>query len=400
MTKLIWYDDSPRDGEQQPGVFFDKYQKKELVPEIIDAGADSVILMPIVHPTEEELTKELCQEGYKDYISVTTMLSETQFKQAEYIGAVKIIPFFPVSDRFIKYTGFSRDDCLRIIENKMKTAYSMGFQQIDFAAVDATWADLKYVNKLVKVIEPYIKEGTFFVCDTVGCMTPEGYQIKISEIVKNAPDGVSIGVHCHNDMGQANDNTIAGVKAGATVIDATFGGLGDRAGNACIEEVLFTLKTEGIVLPRVKYEKLHELSKKVCSYGGEPGKPAKPAELYSQEAYTHVAGIHAWLELKSIQQGDSSPFPASSYGRENIIVFGYTSGKSNIRIHYGSRFTDEQCAYIRDRIKNLSIAQRKVFTKPEIDELMKKGIIKPYPEKKEVMPPQNKTEPIDYTKSI
>jgi len=384
MQQVNWIEDGLRDGIQQPDVIYDKLQKAKLVPKIIDAGADGVVLMPAIHFTEEELVKELCDSSYRDHICVTTMLRESHFKQAKYVGAIRLIPFFPVSDRMIKYLEVDRDNHLKIVKNKLKTAYDMGFY-LDFAAVDASYSDPNYVIRLLKEIGPYIKGGTFFVCDTVGGSNPETYQMKISEIVKNAPDNVNIGVHCHNDMGKANENTITGIKAGATVIDTTLGGLGDRAGNACTEEVLFSLKNDGMVLPRIKYEKLYELSNEVCLAAGTEGKPAKPAEIGSPEAFYTIAGGHAWMLKQSRKLKEPSPFLASHYGHEDVVVFGISSGISNILFYkekfkdLGYEFTELECAYMRDQIKNFSIANKRFYTIDEIINLLKKNVLIPNP---------------------
>jgi isopropylmalate/homocitrate/citramalate synthase len=381
---MKWYEDVLREGEQNPNVILSRSQKAELIPKIIDAGADAVVLMPAVHFTEEQLVKELCDGPYRDRICVTTMLRESQFKQAKYIGATRLIPFAPVSDRMIKYMGIDRDSHLKKVKNKLKTAYDMGFR-LDFAALDAPNGNLDYEIGFFKEIGSYIRGGTILPCDTVGGTDPVSYGMFISEIVKNAPDGVNIGVHCHNDRGMANKNTVAGVNAGATVVDTSIDGFGDRAGNADTEEVLFALKEEGIVLPGVKYEKLHELSNEVCLAAGREGKPAKSAEVGSPEAFYTVAGIHAWILLQSRKFKEPSPFLANKYGQKDVVVLGKTMGNSNI-IYYEDELkpllgelTDLKCTYLRDQIKTFSIAQKRPYTIDEIKYLLKKGILIVHP---------------------
>jgi len=388
MRNLLCYDDTLRDGEQQVGVFFNSSKKKELVRDIVDAGIDQVILMPIIHRTETKLVKELVDEGYKDHITVTTMIRRGQIERAYNLGVRRAIPFGLVSDRFIKYMygnfGISKDENLQDIKKIFKFAHSLGFE-LDFAAVDATFADMPYLVKLLREIRKYVRGGTVFFADTVGGSTPKEYGRKIKQLIENVSDGFKIGVHNHNDRGNANDCTVEGVIAGAEAIDTTIGGIGDRAGNADTIKVLYKLKKLGIFTSSgINYNKLSRLRKKVYRYGG-----SKPAVPYTPEAFWHEAGAHAdWLEESRKREEFHSPFLSEYYGQKDVVFFGKQSGIANFKFYnevffenFGKKFTNDQYREMRDQVKELSIAKGRSFTIDEVVDFIRKDVINPYEKK-------------------
>jgi 2-isopropylmalate synthase len=167
---------------------------------------------------------------------------------------------------------------------------------VEFSAEDATRSDRIFLRQCV---EAAVTAGATRVdiADTVGCALPEEFAARIADIRRFAGDGVRVAAHCHDDLGMATANTVAAVRAGADEVHVTVNGIGERAGNAAVEEVAAALTFKGIADPGVDMRRMHGLSRLVENVTGVQVQPHKA--VVGDHAFAHSSGIHQDGILKS-----------------------------------------------------------------------------------------------------
>ena len=387
-VKLQISDETLRDGEQQVGVFFESETKRHLARLIAQTGVHQIALMPAIHPTEEHLVKALVQSGLGHQIVASTMMMRQLIDQAKACGVGQIILFHAVSDRLL----FLRDRDLRrhplyrhktiddgvpvVLLNQMRQtmletvlkhlqyAAQLGLK-ICFAAEDASRADFEFLVECIRQFQPYLEQ--FLLCDTVGCLTPEKAYIWIHDLLE-CTDDAQLSVHFHNDMGLALENTIQAVRAGATGISGTFGGIGERAGNVALEQALNGLRLRfGWEVAGIDYEALAQ----VTDYLHQIQVRATPP--YSAQAQRCETGIHVNSILRDRQS--YSIFPHA----EPEIWFGKCSGVSNFQYLFERclqrPLSRDQYERLRSTIKMLAIQQQRSFSRREVLEMLAQGLL-------------------------
>jgi len=230
-----------------------------------------------------------------------------------------------------------------------------------FAGEDSTRADLDYLVSFINSLSGNIEY--FLPCDTLGVLTPRQTYDFIKKL-KQETD-CKIGLHTHNDFGQATANTLAGIEAGADLFSGTFTGIGERAGNASIEEIVVALKFQYNKTLPLNYESLGEICDLVEKYSGVILQRHKP--ISGENAFSHESGIHVDGILKSPDNYEN--FDPSLIGRERRILFGKHSGTSGLRYLFGDRFSNEQYAEMLQMIKSKSESERTAFSEEEVREM-------------------------------
>ncbi|XQQ07696.1 MAG: 2-isopropylmalate synthase [Leptolyngbya sp. IPPAS B-1204] len=381
-------DETLRDGEQQVGIFFESETKRTLAHRIAATGVHQIALMPAIHATEEHLVKTLLQEGLRQQLVASTMMAQPLIDQAKACGVGQIILFNAVSDRllFLRdaairchpiYATKTIDDAIpqpvinRIRQSMIETvlkhlryAASLGLK-ICFAAEDASRADFDFLVECIHSFKPYLQQ--FLLCDTVGILTPEKTYIwmhDLLEYTQHAP----LSVHFHNDMGLALENTIQAVQAGATGISGTFGGIGERAGNVALEQVLNGLRLRfGWEVDGIDYDALVHVTDLLDQLNLHAHPP------YSRPAQRCETGIH----INSILR-DRHSYVIFPYA-EPEIWFGKCSGASNFQYlfeYYLRRpLSRDQYERLRSTIKVLSIQQQRSFSLTEVVEMIEQGLL-------------------------
>ena len=386
MTKirLTIFDETLRDGEQQVGLFFDRNTKRNLAQLIAQTGVHHLALMPAIHDTEASLVNSLINQGLQDQIVASTMMGKSYIDQSHGCGAKTLILFHAVSDRLLwlrdseirqdpqyKNITIDKTNNLQLIEQirhrmldkvlvHLNYAKSLGLK-ICFAAEDASRADFDFLVECITKFEPYLEH--FLLCDTVGILTPENTKYWIRNLLEFAPKA-SLNVHFHNDCSLALENTIQALIAGATGISGTFGGIGERAGNVAIEQVLNALKLlYGWEVEGINYDALTEVTKFLEQQNIKANSP------FSSEAQRYETGIH----VKSLLRDRHSyyPFP---YG-EPEIWFGKCSGASNFEYlfeHYlNEPRSHQEYQQYREIIKAISIKQKRSFSAEEVLKILR-----------------------------
>ncbi len=382
------FDETLRDGEQQAGIFFSYSTKQKLAHLIAQTGVDGLAIMPYVCEQEEELVKSLVSEGLDGLITASTMMGKQYIDQVKNYGVKRIILFHAVSDRLLflrdpqirlmsEFKGKTIDDdipakvinrirqnAIDLIVENLRYATTVAGLTVDFAAEDASRADFDFLVQCIRSCSPDLEH--FLLCDTVGVLTPEKSYIWVNDLIQSTT-GVDFGVHYHNDMGLALENTLQSLMAGATLVSGTFCGLGERAGNVALEQVLDGLRVRfGIEVSGINYDALATVSDYIQKLG------VRPAPPYSQAAQRHESGIH----VNSLFS-DPKSYAVFPYNTVNL-VFGKWSGVSNFQYLFEKQLqnpqTREQYEKMRSVIKSLAAEQERYFTANEVLELWKNGV--------------------------
>ncbi|MDJ0649421.1 MAG: 2-isopropylmalate synthase [Xenococcaceae cyanobacterium MO_188.B19] len=381
--ELLVSDETLRDGEQQAGIFFDLKIKQTLANLIANTGVHQIAIMPAIHHTEAELFSNLVTQKLDQRLAASTMMSRCQINYSQSCGAKQIILFNAVSDRllFLRDSQINRDPIYRHqtidddipqevinqirqnaiakILSHLQYAKKKGFQ-VCFAAEDASRADFDFLVDCINIFKPYISQ--FLLCDTLGILTPEKTYIWIRDLLE-CTNHAPLGVHFHNDLGLALENTIQGVIAGASGISGTFGGIGERAGNVPLEKVLLGLKMrKGWEVRGINYEALTLVTDYLDSLGIQAYPP------YSCQSQRYETGIHVHSMLRD--RSSYSIFPHI----EPEIWFGKCSGASNFKYlfeHYLKQpLSKKHYERLRSQIKTLAVTEQRSFSTQEVLELL------------------------------
>lgn len=297
-NKIYIFDTTLRDGEQVPGCKLNTSEKVELALALEALGVDIIEAgFPISSPGDFASVEEIAKV-------ITTAqvcgLSRAVEKDIETAGMAlkkaknpRIHTGIGTSDLHIKAKfNSNREDILERAKQCIRWARRYT-DNIEFYAEDAGRTDNEY---LARVIEAVIAEGatTVNIPDTTGYCLPHQYGEKIAYLVNNVPniDKAIISCHCHNDLGLATANSIAGVIAGARQIECTINGLGERAGNTSLEEVVMILKQHHSLgfYTNVNSQQLNPMSRKVSETMRMPVQPNKA--IVGSNAFAHSSGIH------------------------------------------------------------------------------------------------------------
>jgi isopropylmalate/homocitrate/citramalate synthase len=349
----VIYDTTLRDGEQMPGVVFSSEEKKYLAHEISDLGADLIGLMPAISESEKKLARELVEEGLGKKLISATMMRKEHIDLAKDLGFLNIVLFTSLSDMHLENKlKISRGENLKKSLDYISYAKNLGMN-VYFAGEDASRADKNYLNEFVSSIGEGIE--SFLYCDTLGVLKCTDAHKEISDLVSLGACG--IGLHMHNDFGQAVSNSLIGLDAGATLVSGTFNGIGERAGNASLEEILLSLREQFGKELNINYGLIGKLSndvEKFSSVNVQANKPIVGSNVYSHESGIHVDGI-----LKDSKNYE--PFSPSIIGRERNIYFGKHSGISSLKYLFGDSFSKEEFSLILSYVKDLSQKEKKSF---------------------------------------
>ncbi|NLM75541.1 MAG: 2-isopropylmalate synthase [Clostridiaceae bacterium] len=297
--RVYIFDTTLRDGEQSPGCSMNIQEKVELAKQLERLKVDVIEAgFAIASPGDFQSVKAIA-ETIKD--CTVASLSRANEKDIERSAeALKnaanplIHTFIATSDIHMKYKlRMTPDEVLE--RTKYMVAYAKKFcPNVEFSAEDATRSDHEF---LYRVIETAIKSGATVinVPDTVGYTTPDEYYELIKNIRENVAgiEKVILSVHCHNDLGMAVANSLSAIKAGARQVECTVNGIGERAGNAALEEIVMAIKTRNSVFNvdvRVDTTQIYRSSKLLSNITGVSVQPNKA--IVGANAFAHESGIH------------------------------------------------------------------------------------------------------------
>ncbi|MBG9377107.1 2-isopropylmalate synthase [Panacibacter sp. DH6] len=305
--KIDIFDTTLRDGEQVPGCKLNTKEKIELAIALEDLGVDIIEAgFPISSPGDfnsvREITKVIKRATVAGLSRAVQKDIEVAADALKYAARPRIHTGIGTSDFHIKSKfNSNREDILQRAIQCVKWAKNF-VDDVEFYAEDAGRTDNDY---LARVVEAVIAAGATVVNipDTTGYCLPHQYGEKIAYLVNNVPniDKATISCHCHNDLGLATANSIAGVIAGAGQIECTINGLGERAGNTSLEEVVMVIKQHHSLglYTNVQSQKLNPMSRLVSETMRMPVQPNKA--IVGSNAFAHSSGIHQDGFLKDSQ---------------------------------------------------------------------------------------------------
>jgi 2-isopropylmalate synthase len=303
MDRVIIFDTTLRDGEQAPGFSMNTMEKLEMARQLARLNVDVIEAgFPISSEEDFEATREVARQvGTLEGAPIICGLSRVGladidrcWEAVKYARRPRIHTFVATSDIHLKYKlRKTRAEVLKAAVEAVK--HARGYcQDVEFSPEDASRSDFDY---MCEVLEAVIEAGatTINIPDTVGYAIPKEWGERIARIrerVKNSGQAV-LSVHCHNDLGQAVANSLVAIMNGARQVECTINGIGERAGNASLEEIVMALRTRkdffGIDT-RMKTEEIFRTSRLLSHITGVHVQPNKA--IVGENAFAHEAGIH------------------------------------------------------------------------------------------------------------
>jgi 2-isopropylmalate synthase len=345
------FDTTLRDGEQTPGISLSPDQKLAIAKKLDMLGVDAIEAgFPVISEGEFKAVKMIVSEGLSADICGLTRTSKKDIDAAVDTGLKYIHTFIATSDIHLEYKlKMTREQALAKAIEAVEYGKSRGLQ-VEFSAEDATRTDRTFLKH---VFGEVAKAGAdrIDIPDTVGYATPE----YMAEITKDAIETTKlpISVHCHNDFGLAVANALSGIRAGAQCAHVTINGIGERAGNAALEEFVMALKC----LPYdqkyetgIKSELLYETSRFISKTVGVQVQPNKA--IVGDNAFGHESGIHTHGILSNPLTYE--PISPELVGRKRWLQVGKHAGIHGMNAmlaEYGIHPTDDQAKQILDKIK-------------------------------------------------
>ena len=333
MDKVAIFDTTLRDGEQSPGASMDLHEKYEIALQLSLLGVDVIEAgFPVSSPAQFEACKLIAEKVKGPTITALARATEKDIDlAADAIKAAerrRIHTFISTSPIHMKHKLKKEPD--EVVEMAVKAVkYARNLtEEVEFSPEDGTRTELDF---LCRVVEEAIKAGATIINipDTVGYSTPGEMHHIFSTVMNKVPnvDKAILSVHCHDDLGLAVANTIAALNAGARQAEVTINGIGERAGNASLEEVVMALRTRQDYFDldtNIDTTHLYTSSKMVSTVTGF--QVARNKAIVGENAFSHEAGIHQDGMLKNKQTYEI--MTPESVGRdESRIVLGRHSGK-------------------------------------------------------------------------
>lgn len=378
IPQIKVFDTTLRDGEQSPGCSMNLNEKLEVAKQLELLNVDVIEAgFAIASPGDLAAIKAIAKQVRGCTIASLARALEKDIDSAweavKSAEAPRIHTFIATSDIHMQYKLRKTPD--QVYEQAVEMVkYAKGYlSDVQFSAEDATRSDPEFLYRL---IEGVIKAGATVINipDTVGYITPWEFEHLITGILNNVPniDQVDLAVHCHNDLGLAVANTLAAVKAGVTQVECTINGIGERAGNAALEEIIMGLVTRNDfykVKTKVDTTQIYRASKIVSSLTGAVVQANKA--IVGVNAFAHESGIHqhGMLANKSTYEIMT---PESIGLSKNKMVLGKHSGRHAFEdrlIELGYKLTREKLDLAFEQFKILA-DKKKVVADEDIEALI------------------------------
>ncbi len=322
MKKPHLIDTTLRDGEQAPGVVFSLEEKIEIARRLDEIGIPELeIGTPAIGKNEQNDIRCLINQGFSFQSTCWARATRNDLEASLNCGAKRVNLSFPVSDVQLKAIGKSRSWVMDSIAEIMKFATD-SFEFVAVGAQDASRADVQFLKEYISAVQ-YFGARRIRIADTVGIMNPMSVQNLLGTLAGIFPE-TDFEFHGHNDLGMATANHAVALTSGASSVSLTVNGLGERAGNAPLEEVIFALKYSYGMNLEFDGKLLMELSAYVENVSGRKLSVAKP--VTGEMAFSHESGIHC----RSLKENSLTyqPFNPEEIGKETVFVFGKHSGAS------------------------------------------------------------------------
>jgi isopropylmalate/homocitrate/citramalate synthase len=361
------YDTTLRDGEQTVGVVFGPEQKLEIAKALSAAGVDRIEAgFPRVSEDDARAISLILEAELEAEIWGFSRAVRADVEALVELGVRSSVVESPISDGKLAALGVSRETMLERIREAVSFAAAEGIR-VAFFGVDSTRADLEFVRRAYEsAVEAGAREVV--VVDTLGIATPEAAAFLVTEVVERLDSSVPVHWHGHDDFGLATAAAVAAVQAGATWVQGTVNGMGERAGNADLVEVALALEALYGIPTRLRFEQARELGALVQQLAGTalaPWKAVTGENLFTRESGAVAAQFH---DPPAIE-----PYSSELVGAKRGIVLGKKSGLDSIRIkveQLGLDVPEELYPALLEAVKRSGTKKRALVTDAEFRRLV------------------------------
>jgi 2-isopropylmalate synthase len=366
---VLIFDTTLRDGEQSPGATMSHSEKLEIAGLLDDMGVDIIEAgFPIASEGDFEAVKEIARQSNNSVICGLSRAIERDidrcWEAVKHARQPRIHTFIGTSPQHRAIPDLSMDEMADVIHNTVTHARNL-CDNVQWSPMDATRTEDDY---LCRVVEIAIKAGatTINVPDTVGYTAPRESANLIRMLLERVPgaDEIVFATHCHNDLGMATANALSAVEAGARQIECTINGLGERAGNTALEEVVMAMRVRNDIMPYrtgIDTTKIMNLSRRVATVSGFQVQYNKA--IVGKNAFAHESGIHQDGMLKSADTFEIMR-PEDIGLSETNLVMGKHSGRAALRSKLsdlGYELADNQLRDVFVRFKELADRKKEIY---------------------------------------
>jgi len=369
--KIYIFDTTLRDGEQSPGASMNLQEKFRLARQLVKLKVDVIEAgFPIASKGDFDCVKNIA-DNLEGEVQIAGLARCNQKDIDVAWDALKkgvnprIHTFLATSDIHLKHKlRMNRDQVLELAVESVRHAASLT-PNVEFSAEDASRSDLDFVCKVFSAV---IEAGatTLNFPDTTGYAMPDEFGRQIAYLMENIPniDKAVISVHCHNDLGLAVANSLAAINAGARQVECTVNGLGERAGNTAMEELVMAIRTRGDQSPvytEIDTCHIYPTSRQVSTITGMMVQPNKA--IVGANAFAHESGIHQDGVLKERTTYEIMNPEDIGLSKGNIVL-GKHSGRHALKdriVFLGYRVNDEELNRVFDRFKALADVKKEMF---------------------------------------
>ena len=382
--RVIIFDTTLRDGEQSPGASMNSAEKLRLATQMEKLGVDVLEAgFPASSEGDLDAVSRIAGKLKKTEVAALARTSKNDIDRAwqaiSHATKPRIHTFIATSDIHLEYKlKMTRDEVVQSAVHAVRYAKTLT-DNVEFSAEDGSRSDRDF---LCRIFEGAIAAGatTVNLPDTVGYAVPEEFAALVKYVIDHTPNiqKAVLSVHCHNDLGLATANTIAAIKAGARQAEVTINGIGERAGNTSLEEVVMTLRTRPNYLSvdtGIQTEQIHPTSRLVSMITGMMVQPNKA--IVGANAFAHEAGIHQDGVLKNPMTYEIMR-PETVGLSTNRLVLGKHSGRHALRSHLkeiGYDLSNEELDLVFEKFKELADKKKQVVDE-DLEVIVTEGILR------------------------
>lgn len=371
--KVIIHDVTLRDGEQQAGVIYTKDDKVRIAEKLAEAGVHRIETgMPVVSPMDEAAIREIVKRNLGPEIFCFSRCMVDDVKRAADCGVSGIVIEIPASAHMVEQAyKWPLEKAIELSVKATACAKAHGLYTV-FFTIDGTRTEMDFLLNLVERVATEGHMDAFTLVDTFGVLSPQAaayFTRKVKERVAKP-----LEIHFHSDFGLGVANTIMAVLAGAEVIHSTVGGIGERCGNAPLEETALALLMLYGIDVGINYRKLNELSRLVMDLSGLETPPQRP--FVGDKAYTVESGIVTGWYRNAFQDNPTTVFPVRhefvGHAAPEILM-GKKSGIDNVIVwaeRLGLEIGEEMRLAVVSEVKRRSHDLKRVLTEQEFKEIV------------------------------
>ncbi|HAL85929.1 MAG TPA: homocitrate synthase [Deferribacteraceae bacterium] len=368
MKNYIIDDTTLRDGEQTPGVSFSLAEKLEIARGLDKIGVQEIEAgIPVMGEEESRVFSKIVDLGLSARIIAWNRALISDVQASINAGADSVEISLPLSDIQIK-TKLNKDRTW--VKDQIKRVMDFCASKNLYVSVggeDASRADISFVTEYAKIVKEH-GGARFRYCDTVGILDPFSTYETVKRIIDET--GIDVEIHAHNDFGLATANSLAAIRAGATHVNTTVIGLGERAGNAPLEEIVMASRHVYRLEDGFDHSCIKSLSEYVSKASGRAIEPYRP--VIGELMFTHESGIHTDGILKNPNNYEA--FDPAELGMERKLVVGKHSGRGILEYilqAHGLEYTPDTVKNLLEAAKKISGSKKRYLNNNEVIELYK-----------------------------